>query len=318
MTDEHSEAASASEKSACSTVHGSSGPGYLRFFAMIATSMVAMFFLMYLNSYDIIGHAWFSETRFFMTLIMGGSMTAVMMLFMLGMYPDARANALTFMVAAVLLATGVGLVRSQVTVDGVDYMEGMIPHHSIAILTSERAGIEDARVRELADEIIAAQRREIAEMEWLIDDIRTNGIAATADDAAGRPVPDFSGDADDSATGEIAAVVNGFHEALASGDTATVLGLLAPDARVLEGGGIETVEEYSGGHLPADMAFAQAVPRERSELEVRIEGDLAWVTSTSRAIGTYRGREVDSRGGELMVLARDPDGAWRIRSISWS
>jgi uncharacterized protein (DUF305 family) len=72
-------------------------------------------------------------------------------------------------------------------------MEGMIPHHSIAILTSERAGIEDLRVQELAGEIIEAQRREIKEMEWLIKDIKTNGVADSQAEAAARPVPEFSG-----------------------------------------------------------------------------------------------------------------------------
>lgn len=76
---------------------------------------------------------------------------------------------------------------------GVDYMEGMIPHHSIAILTSERAGIEDPRVRKLADEIIEAQRREIKKMEWLIEDIKANGVAETEEEANARPVPEFSG-----------------------------------------------------------------------------------------------------------------------------
>jgi uncharacterized protein (DUF305 family) len=71
-------------------------------------------------------------------------------------------------------------------------MEGMIPHHSIAILTSERAGIEDLRVRELADAILEAQRREINEMEWLIEDIRANGLAETEEEANARPVPVFS------------------------------------------------------------------------------------------------------------------------------
>jgi len=117
---------------------------------------------------------------------------------------------------------------------------------------------------------------------------------------------------------EVAATVNAFHTALATGDTAAILDLLAPDARILEGGGVETVEQYAGGHMPADIAFAQAVPRERSELNVVVQGDVAWVTSTSRAVGSYRGREVDSRGGELMVLSRGPDGGWKIRSISWS
>jgi hypothetical protein len=94
--------------------------------------------------------------------------------------------------AVVMLFAAIGLVRSQYTVSGVDYMEGMIPHHSIAILTSERAHIVDPRVRRLADAIIDAQRREIREMEWLIEDIRANGIARTKAEADARQVPDFS------------------------------------------------------------------------------------------------------------------------------
>ncbi len=165
---------------------------YRRFFVMIATSMVAMFFLMYLHSYQILDHAWFSETRFFMTLIMGAAMIIIMLGFMLHMYQDRKVNRLIFVGAGLLLALSIWLVRSQVTVSGVDYMEGMIPHHSIAILTSERAGIEDARVRKLADDIIKAQRKEIKEMEWLIRDIRKNGIAKTQAEANARPVPKFS------------------------------------------------------------------------------------------------------------------------------
>lgn len=167
------------------------GGSYVRFLTMIATSMVAMFFLMYLNSYQIIDHAWFSETRLFMTMIMGAAMMGIMLAFMLKMYENRTANRMIFVGAALLLASAVWLVRSQTTVSGVDYMEGMIPHHSIAILTSERAGIEDLRVRELADEIIKAQRREIKEMEWLIADIRANGLATTRAEADTRPVPDF-------------------------------------------------------------------------------------------------------------------------------
>lgn len=166
---------------------------YLRFFAMIGTSMVVMFFLMYLHSYQLLDHAWFSETRLFMTMIMGAAMTVIMLGFMLGMYKNNRVNIATFIGAGLMLLLSIWLVRSQVTVTGVDYMEGMIPHHSIAILTSERADIEDPRVRKLADEIIEAQRREIKEMEWLIEDIKANGVARTQAEADARPVPDFSG-----------------------------------------------------------------------------------------------------------------------------
>jgi FlaA1/EpsC-like NDP-sugar epimerase len=166
---------------------------YQRFFAMIGTSMVVMFFLMYLHSYQILDHARFSETRLFMTMIMGSAMTIIMLFFMRGMYKNNKANAAIFIGAGLMLLLSIWLVRSQVTVTGVDYMEGMIPHHSIAILTSERAQIEDARVNELAGKIIEAQRREIKEMEWLIEDIKTNGLAQTQEEADARPVPDFSG-----------------------------------------------------------------------------------------------------------------------------
>lgn len=155
--------------------------------------MIAMFILMYAHSYQIIDHFWFSETRLFMTLIMGGAMIIVMLLYMLKMYQNKIKNAAIITGGVLLLAASVWLVRSQVTVSDVDYMEGMIPHHSIAILTSERAVIEDARVRELADEIIKAQRREIKEMEWLINDIRENGLAKTESESAARPVPEFKG-----------------------------------------------------------------------------------------------------------------------------
>ncbi|MBK8903555.1 MAG: DUF305 domain-containing protein [Anaerolineaceae bacterium] len=160
---------------------------------MIGTSTLVMYFLTYLNSYQILDHAWFSEERVFMATLMGGSMMGIMLSYMWGMYKNKKVNVAILVGAVALMLVSVWLARSQVTVDDVDYMEGMIPHHSIAILTSERAGIEDPRVRKLADEIIEAQRKEINEMEWLIEDIRANGVAETQEEADARPVPDFSG-----------------------------------------------------------------------------------------------------------------------------
>lgn len=165
---------------------------YWRFGAMIATSMIVMFILMYLNTYEF-SHARWSETRFFMTLIMGAGMAIVMLSFMLGMYKNPKLNIAIYSGSILLFALALWLVRSQATVGDQAYMKAMIPHHSIAILTSERAGIEDVRVRELADNIIMAQRREIKEMEWLINDIAEEGPAETKADANARPVPDFQG-----------------------------------------------------------------------------------------------------------------------------
>lgn len=144
---------------------------YLRFAAMLLTSAVVMYAITYLNSEQIFDHMLFSETRLFMTTLMVSAMAGVMLVWMLDMYPDARINAGILAGAAVLFVSALALVRSQATVDDVDYMEAMIPHHSIAILTSENAKISDPRVRKLADEIIEAQRREIAEMKALIADL---------------------------------------------------------------------------------------------------------------------------------------------------
>ena len=163
---------------------------YSRFVAMIATSMAAMFLLMYVNTYQL-DHVMWSETRFYMTLVMGAAMAGIMLSFMTGMYRDRKVNLAIFVGSLAVLVASVALVRSQATVDDDSYMSAMIPHHSIAILTSERAGIEDQRVRELADSIIEAQRREIKEMNWLISDIKANGVAATPSEAQSRPVPDF-------------------------------------------------------------------------------------------------------------------------------
>ena len=148
---------------------------YPKFAAMIATSTIVMFGLMYLNTYAL-GHVWFSETRLYMALLMGATMAIVMLGFMLNMYRNTRMNLAIFAGGLVVFAGSLWLVRSQETIDDVAWMKAMIPHHSIAILTSERAHISDPRVRELADGIIETQRKEIAEMEALIADIETNGV----------------------------------------------------------------------------------------------------------------------------------------------
>jgi len=143
---------------------------YRNFILMIAVSATLMFCLMYLNTYQF-SHVWFSQTRLFMTFIMAGSMALVMLFFMRHMFKDKQANVAIVIVSVALMGLGFWLVRSQATVGDVAWMKAMIPHHSIAILTSERANITDPRVRKLADDIIKAQRREIGEMEGLIRNI---------------------------------------------------------------------------------------------------------------------------------------------------
>jgi hypothetical protein len=143
---------------------------YVRFALMIATSTVMMFGLMYLNTYAW-EHVFFSETRLYMAILMGAAMAIIMLGWMLGMYANRMLNLAIFAGAAIVFAAALWLVRSQATVSGPSYMRAMIPHHSIAVMTSSRAQIRDPRVRKLADEIIEAQRREIAEMRYLIGQV---------------------------------------------------------------------------------------------------------------------------------------------------
>ena len=116
---------------------------------------------------------------------------------------------------------------------------------------------------------------------------------------------------------QVVAIVDQYHAALASGDSTTALSLLAEDVMILESGGVETKERYRSGHLSGDMRFAQAVPRERSEITVQVLGDVAWAWSTSITQGQMGDREINSQGAELAVLAR-VDGKWLIKSIHWS
>lgn len=151
---------------------------YRNFLLMIGTSAALMFCLTYLNTYQM-SHIWFSWTRLFMTMIMAGSMALVMLFFMRHMYKDKRANSFIIAASIGLIGLGLWLVRSQATIGDVAWMKAMIPHHSIAILTSERAQLADPRVRELAKGIIATQKREIGKMEALIQDLQRKAEPAS-------------------------------------------------------------------------------------------------------------------------------------------
>jgi Na+/proline symporter len=140
---------------------------YTRFGAMIAVSTVVMFGLMYLNTFAL-DHVIYSQTRTWMALVMGAVMAAIMLGCMWSMYENRPANFAIAVGAAAVFVISLWLVRSQQTVDNVSYRQVMIPHHSIAILTNERAHIRDPGVRELADGIIETQEREISEMKRLI------------------------------------------------------------------------------------------------------------------------------------------------------
>jgi intracellular septation protein A len=140
---------------------------YPRFFLMLATSLVAMYVVMYLNVYEW-DHVYFSLTRVYMALLMLVPMTLIMMGFMWSMYPNKQRNALIMGGSLVAFVVVTIMVRSQTFVGDTLWMKAMIPHHSIAIMVSKRATIKDPEVRTLADSIISAQEREIGQMKRML------------------------------------------------------------------------------------------------------------------------------------------------------
>ena len=155
---------------------------YPRFGAMTATSTIVMFGLMHLNTYAL-DHVCYSRTWTWMALVMGAVMSVIVLLFVAGMYPSRRVNLGIIAGSVMVFAGALWLVRSQAAVSDVAYMKAKLPHHSIALLTSERAHIRDRRVRRLAEAIIEAHVREIGEMKRLIADLEQH--------LAGRGAPDL-------------------------------------------------------------------------------------------------------------------------------
>lgn len=140
---------------------------YTKFVLMLLGSFIAMYITMYFNTYET-DHVYFSLTRFYMACLGISAMAVIMLFFMLNMYKSKKKNMAIIFGSLILFASALTLVRTQTPVGDVLYMKAMIPHHSIAILTSKRADIKDPEVRKLADEIIKAQEKEIAEMQAFI------------------------------------------------------------------------------------------------------------------------------------------------------
>ena len=141
---------------------------YTKFISMLGLSFLAMYVTMYLNTYSI-DHVYFSLTRFYMTCLGISAMSLIMLFFMMGMYRNKKKNMLIILGSIILFSSALFLVRVQKPIVGDTlWMRAMIPHHSIAILTSERADIKDPEVKKLADDIIAAQKKEIEQMKLMI------------------------------------------------------------------------------------------------------------------------------------------------------
>ena len=145
-------------------------PKYNKLYLMVGATSILMYGVMYLNNYSL-EHLYFSQTRIYMVAMMASIMMLAMLYFMRKTYRHKAKNYITVGISLFLFASSFYLVRSQDTIDDVAWMKAMIPHHSTAILTSERANLADPRVRHLAREIIANQESEIIMMRRYIDEL---------------------------------------------------------------------------------------------------------------------------------------------------
>lgn len=141
---------------------------YTKFTLMLICSAISMYITMYFNTYEL-SHVFFSWTRMYMTFIGIGGMAIIMFLFMKNMYSNKAKNLSIVLCSLILMSVSTYLVRQQVPIKDVKWMKAMIPHHSIAILTSTGAELKDPEVKQLAQEIIEAQRKEIKEMKLMIE-----------------------------------------------------------------------------------------------------------------------------------------------------
>lgn len=131
---------------------------YTKFILMLTCSAISMYITMYFNAYEL-SHVFFSWTRMYMTLIGIGGMAIIMFLFMKNMYKNKTKNIAIVLGSIILMSFSTLLVRKQVPIDDIKWMKAMIPHHSIAILTSGRAELKDPEVKKLAKKIIEAQEK---------------------------------------------------------------------------------------------------------------------------------------------------------------
>lgn len=149
------------------------GSMYKKFYLAMLVSFIVMYALMFANVADS-SHIMLSKMRTYMSLLMVSAMGIFMMAIMWKMYPDAKKNAIILGISALVFIFSFIAIRTQLFISDVDYMKGMIPHHLSAILTSSKAHIADPETRKLADNIIAAQEKEISMMKQYIDRLKNN------------------------------------------------------------------------------------------------------------------------------------------------
>ena len=141
---------------------------YIRFLIMMIVSFIIMYAVMFLNA-DVFDHVMLSTTRTYMTILMIAPMALSMLLFMWSMYKNKLLNYIIIGISVIAFSSTLFMLRNQVLIADVQWMKAMIPHHSSAIMVSQKANLKDPEAIKLAKDIIEAQKREIEQMKNMIE-----------------------------------------------------------------------------------------------------------------------------------------------------
>lgn len=138
----------------------------------LAVAITVHFFIMWALTYSGVyafDHIFLNLNRFYMPVLMVAPMVVVMLVAMRHMFENKRLNIAIYAGSAVVFVAAFVGIQRQVFVGDEQLSKSMIPHHSIAIKTCEYADLDDPETIELCDQIIQAQREEIAQMEEILE-----------------------------------------------------------------------------------------------------------------------------------------------------
>ena len=144
---------------------------YKTFFIMLSISFLIMYSVIYFNV-DKLDHIYLSVTRLYMTLLMVSPMAMVMLLMMRNMYQNKKTNRVIIFSSILIFVVALALLRTQISINDIQFMKAMIPHHSSAILNSQEANIKDPEVLDLSKQIIQSQEEEIQQMKNILQRLK--------------------------------------------------------------------------------------------------------------------------------------------------
>lgn len=145
--------------------HGEGRP-YLMFWINMALGLIVMYVVMF-SMIDGFQDFRNNLNMFYMAVTMWAPMGIFMLATMPGMFPRKGLNITLYAVFLVLTIASFAATRSQTLIGDGQFINSMIPHHSGAILMCREADLRDAELLTLCEEIIAAQRSEIEQMETI-------------------------------------------------------------------------------------------------------------------------------------------------------